>query len=105
MRRRRIKTPSSESRFTEKFRAVIDDNTSLSMYNKSDKSICVIRRDLTKDYDIEVDASEAPVLNKVLSDPDPYESSMADIRILEEEVLDLSTILPVEEEPRSNKAK
>jgi len=95
MRRRRVRTTSPESRFTEKFRAVIDDNTSLSMYNKSDKSVCVIRRDLTKDYDIEVDASEAPVLNKILSDPDPYESSMADIRILEDEVFPINDALKI----------
>lgn len=90
MRRRKIRSPSPESRFTEKFRAVIDDNTSLSMYNKSDKSICVIRRDLAKDYEIEVDASEAPVLNKVLSDPEPYESSLADMRILEDEIFPIN---------------
>jgi len=56
------------------------------MYNKGERAYCIIRKDLTKDYDIEVMASEAPVLNKLLTDPDPYESSMADIKILEDYV-------------------
>jgi hypothetical protein len=46
----------------------------------------VVRRDLAKMYEIEVEASEAPVLNKILGDPEPYESSMADVKILEDEV-------------------
>jgi len=57
------------------------------MYDsKGDKTIYIIRRDLSKNYEIEVDASEAPVLNKMLSDPDPYEATMADIKILENEI-------------------
>jgi hypothetical protein len=56
------------------------------MYNKKNRSFCVIRKDLAKDYEIEVDASEAPVLNKLLNEPEPYESSMADIKIIEEEI-------------------
>ena len=34
IRRRRISSDTTESKFIEKFRAVIDDNTSLSIYNK-----------------------------------------------------------------------
>ncbi|MHA2035365.1 MAG: hypothetical protein ACW98X_02965 [Promethearchaeota archaeon] len=41
-------------------------------------------------YEIEVEASEAPVLNKILSDPEPYESSMADVKILEEEIFPIN---------------
>ncbi|KKN14903.1 hypothetical protein LCGC14_0991420 [marine sediment metagenome] len=87
MRRRRISSDTTESKFIEKFRAVLDDHTSLSIYNKKKKAICIIRKDLVKSYEIEVDASEAPILNKILSDPEPYESSIADLKILEEEVL------------------
>ncbi len=66
---------------------MIDDNTSLAMYdNKGDKTLYIVRRDLAKGYEIEVEASEAPILNKMLSDPDPYESSMAELKILEKEV-------------------
>ena len=60
------------------------------MYNKKNRSICVIRKDLAKSYEIEVDASEAPILNKMLNDPEPYESSMADIKILENEVFPIN---------------
>ncbi len=37
-----------------------------------------------------MDASEAPVLNKLLSDPEPYESSVADLKILEDEVFPIN---------------
>jgi len=85
-----VRSSTTDSKHKEKFRAVLDDNTSLSMYNKSDKSVCVIRRDLAKDYEVEVNASEAPVLNKILSDPEPYESTMADVKILEDEVFPIN---------------
>jgi len=89
MRRRRANSNRNEDKITEKFRAVIDNTTSLSMYNEKRRSICIIRKNLAKDYEIDVDASEAPVLNKMLNEPDPYESSMADLKILEEEVFPL----------------
>ncbi len=57
---------------------------------KKDKSFCVIRKDLARNYEIEVDASEAPILNKILSDPEPYESSLADIKILDNEVFPIN---------------
>ncbi|MFX1296832.1 MAG: hypothetical protein ACFFD2_18495 [Promethearchaeota archaeon] len=60
------------------------------MYNKKNRAICVIRKDLAKTYEIEVDASEAPILNKMLNDPEPYESSMADLKILENEVFPIN---------------
>ncbi|MFX1237267.1 MAG: hypothetical protein ACFFAS_12665 [Promethearchaeota archaeon] len=88
-----MKNDNTENRFTEKFRAVIDENTSISMFNKEGKkvkSICVIRKDLAKNYDIEVDASEAPILNKILNDPEPYEASLADIKILDNEVFPIN---------------
>lgn len=90
IRRRRPRSGSTESKISEKFRAVCDEHTSLSMYNKKDRSYCIIRRDLSKNYDIEVEPSEAPILNKVLSEPDPYESSMADLKILEDEVFPIN---------------
>ncbi|MFW9826606.1 MAG: hypothetical protein ACFFEY_03190 [Candidatus Thorarchaeota archaeon] len=68
----------------------MDNNISLSIYNKKKRSFCIIRKDLAKSYEIEVDASEAPVLNKMLNDPEPYESSIADTKILEEEVFPIN---------------
>ncbi|MFX1375459.1 MAG: hypothetical protein ACFFA0_06585 [Promethearchaeota archaeon] len=92
IRRRRVGSENTENKIIEKFRAVIDDNTSLSIFNKKKRSVCVIRRDLAKSYEIEVEASEAPVLNKILSEPEPYESSMADVKILEDEVFPINEV-------------
>ncbi|MFO8019084.1 MAG: hypothetical protein R6U96_10645 [Promethearchaeia archaeon] len=86
MRRRRLKSSSNtESKLKKKFRAVIDDTSAISVYNKKGKSLFIIRKNLAN-YDIEVSASEAPLLNKSLDSPEPYESSLGDIQILEEEV-------------------
>ena len=90
MRRRKIKSERSEEKFKEKFRAVIDNSTSISMYNEKKKAICIIKKNLAKDYEIEVDASEAPILNKMTDTPEPYENSIADLKILEDEVFPLS---------------
>jgi len=88
---------------------VIDDNNSVSFYNKKKRSTCVIRRDLAKMYEIEVEASEAPVLNKILSDPEPYESSMAEVKILEEEIFPINdafqSVFGTDEEFKLNSIK
>ncbi len=89
MGKRKLKSKGSEEKSTEQFRAVIDNTTTLSMYNEKRRSICVVRKNLAKDYDIEVDASEAPVLNKISENPQTFESSMANLNILEEEVFPL----------------
>ena len=83
---RRCRTRSDE-KIVEKFRAVIDENKSISIYDKNgERSYCVIRKDLAKDYDIEVMPSEAPILNKILTEPEPYESSLADTKILDDAI-------------------
>ena len=89
MGKRKLKSKGSEEKSTEQFRAVIDNSTTLSMYNEKRRSICIVRKNLARDYDIEVDASEAPVLNKISENPQPFESSMANLNILEEEVFPL----------------
>ncbi len=89
MGKRKLKSKGSEEKSTEQFRAVIDNSTTLSMYNEKRRAICIVRKNLAKDYDIEVDASEAPVLNKISENPQPFESSMANLNILEEEVFPL----------------
>ncbi|MHA1492190.1 MAG: hypothetical protein ACTSRI_21385 [Promethearchaeota archaeon] len=83
-------TDRTERKSTEKFRAVIDENTSLSMYRKGSRSFCIIRKDLARAYEMEVNPSEAPIINQMLSDPEPYESSLADLKILDEEVFPIS---------------
>ena len=89
MGKRKLKSKGSEEKSTEQFRAVINNSTTLSMYNEKRRSVCIVRKNLAKDYDIEVDASEAPVLNKISENPQPFESSMAHLNILEEEVFPL----------------
>ncbi len=89
MAKRKLKSKGSEEKSTEQFRAVIDNLTTLSMYNEKRRAVCIVRKNLAKDYDIEVDASEAPVLNKLSENPQPFESSMANLNILEEEVFPL----------------
>ena len=90
-RGRRQKSDSTDSKYLEKFRAVINDTTSLSMYSsKSDRTIYIIKKDLAKNYEIDVEASEAPMLNKMQNEQEPYESSMADLKILEEEVFPIN---------------
>ena len=87
MRRRRSRSNGTESKMQERFRAVVDSNTSVSIFTKEgERSYVIIRRDLAKDYDIEVQPTEAPILNKELNEPEPYESTFADINILEDSV-------------------
>ncbi|MFX1377486.1 MAG: hypothetical protein ACFFA4_00180 [Promethearchaeota archaeon] len=68
----------------------MNDHLSLSIYNKKNRAFFIIRKDLAKSYEIEVDASEAPILNKLLNEPEPYESSIAEIKILEEEIFPIN---------------
>jgi len=58
--KRKLKSKGSEEKSIEQFRAVIDNSTTLSMYNEKRRAVCIVRKNLAKDYDIEVDASEAP---------------------------------------------
>jgi hypothetical protein len=89
MRSRKLDQKNPDDKFKEQFRAVLDSSTSLYMYNEKKRSVCVIRKNLAKDYEIEVDASEAPVINKFITEAEPYESSMASIKILEDEIFPL----------------
>ncbi len=68
-----------------KFSAVVDDDTGLTLYQREGGLYLVIKRDLS-DYDVSIKASEAPVMNQYLKDPDPFESYLADRKILEEEI-------------------
>lgn len=85
--RRRKLFKGSDSEVKEIFRAVISDVLNLSIYKKDGDTIYMIRKDLSKDYDVEVEVSEAPVLNKYLREPESYERTLADLEILENEVL------------------
>ena len=90
IQRRRNNLNNTESKLTEKFRASVNESTSLSMYKKKERFYCIIRKDLSKPYDVEVDASEAPIINKLTKEPEPYEITIADLKILEDEVFPIN---------------
>ncbi|MCF2139522.1 MAG: hypothetical protein K9W44_05655 [Candidatus Lokiarchaeota archaeon] len=68
-----------------KFHASIDKNTSLTYYKREGGLYLIIKKDLSE-YDLTVNASEAPVINQYLKNPDPFESLLADIKIIEKEI-------------------
>ncbi|MHA1803788.1 MAG: hypothetical protein ACTSU4_04580 [Promethearchaeota archaeon] len=80
----------SGSNLSEKFRACVNEHTSLSMYKKRENFYCIIRKDLSKPYEVDVDASEAPITNKMTKVAEPYEISIADLKILEDEVFPIN---------------
>lgn len=68
-----------------KFHASIDKDTTLSLYRRDGGLYLIIKKELS-DYDIIVSPSEAPVINQYLKTPDPFESILADIKIVEKEI-------------------
>ncbi len=82
--RRRIKRRNKKKEFV-KFHASIDDQTNLTLYHREGGLYLIIKKDLVK-YDLTVKASEAPIINQYLRSPDPFESLIADIKILETEI-------------------
>lgn len=68
-----------------KFHASIDKNLSLSYYKREGGLYLIIKKDLS-DYELSVNPSEAPIINQYLKNPDPFESMLADIKIIEKEM-------------------
>jgi hypothetical protein len=68
-----------------KFRAQVDKNTSLTMFQREGGLFLIIKKDLT-DYEINVTTSEAPIMNQYLKSPDPFESLIGDAKIIEKEI-------------------
>jgi hypothetical protein len=68
-----------------KFRATVDKNTALTLYQREGGFYIIVKKDLV-DYELGVNASEAPIINQFLKTPDPYESLMADPKIIEKEI-------------------
>ena len=91
MRRiRRSNERRTESKAVEMFRAVIDDRSSITMIQRPDSMKLVLRIDLSNNYDLTIEASEAPVINKFTGSPEPYEVSMSDVKILVEEIFPIN---------------
>ena len=72
-----------------KFHASIDKDTALSLYRRDGGLYLIIKKELS-DYDLIVSPSEAPVINQYLKTPDPFESILADIKIIEKEISPLN---------------
>ena len=70
--KRRV-TKKSQKKDATKFRAIVDKNTSLTMYQRDGGLFLIIKKDLIE-YDMNVFASEAPIINQYLKSPDPFES-------------------------------
>ncbi|TFH29640.1 MAG: hypothetical protein E4G98_03475, partial [Promethearchaeota archaeon] len=68
-----------------KFHASLDKNTGLTYYKRDGGLYLIIKKDLT-DYDLSINPSEAPIINQYLKNPDPFESLLADIKIIEKEI-------------------
>ncbi len=68
-----------------KFHAAIDKDTSLTLYRREGGLYIIIKKELG-DYDLIVSPSEAPVINQYLKTPDPFESILADVKIIEKEI-------------------
>ena len=67
-----------------KFHAVIDKNTALTLYRREGGLYLIIKKEL--DYELNVSPSEAPIMNQYLKTPDPFESILADVKIIEKEI-------------------
>ncbi|MHA1721128.1 MAG: hypothetical protein ACTSWX_04490 [Promethearchaeota archaeon] len=68
-----------------KFHAAIDKNTALSLYRREGGLYLIVKKELG-DYELIISPSEAPVINQYLKTPDPFESIMADVKIIEKEI-------------------
>jgi hypothetical protein len=68
-----------------KFRASVDKNTSLTLYQRDGGLILIVKKALL-DYELGVSASEAPIMNQFLKTPEPYENLQADSKIIEKEI-------------------
>ncbi|MHA1796390.1 MAG: hypothetical protein ACTSUK_09765 [Promethearchaeota archaeon] len=75
----------SRKKGSTKFHASIDKNTTLTYYKRDGGLYLIIKKDLG-DYELQVNASEAPIINQYLKNPDPFESLLADVKIIEKEI-------------------
>ena len=82
--KRKLNKRNSKKSYT-KFHAAVDKDTALTLYRREGGLYLIIKKELT-DYDLKVSPSEAPVINQYLKTPDPFESILADIKIIENEI-------------------
>jgi hypothetical protein len=82
---RKKTTSKANKKDAIKFRANIDKNLALTMYQREGGIFLIIKKDLL-DYELQVSASEAPIMNQYLKTPEPFESLMVDGKIIEQEI-------------------
>ncbi|MHA1792999.1 MAG: hypothetical protein ACTSVI_10175 [Promethearchaeota archaeon] len=71
------------------FRAVIDKKTSVEIIKERDIIYWIIKKDLT-DYELFVNASEAPVSNLYLQKPDSFENCVVERNIFDKEIFPIA---------------
>lgn len=81
-----------QGKWSKKFNARIDKNTSMTFYERDMGIDCVIRKDLV-DYETHIFPSESPITNDFLKRPDPYETTVADISIFDKEIVPIKIAL------------
>lgn len=88
---------SMKKKLTEKYRAVLDDNTAISLYSLEDRNFFIVRKNLIKNYELEVMPSEAPMLNRYVTpeDAESYEHSLLNINILEDQILPIEDTIKI----------
>lgn len=68
-----------------KFQAVVDEFTSITVYEKENEIFFILKRDLVE-HDFSVRASEAPISNQILRSPEAFETSLIGISVFEKEI-------------------
>ncbi|NHI91615.1 MAG: hypothetical protein EAX96_03860 [Candidatus Lokiarchaeota archaeon] len=76
---------------TEEFRAIIDKNTSCTIYDQPEKTLIILKKDLI-DYKIWINSTEAPIKNFINTNLEVtnFEDVIAERAILEKEIFPLN---------------
>nr|MDO8115611.1 hypothetical protein [Candidatus Sigynarchaeota archaeon] len=77
---------------SKRYRAAIDKNTSVEVIKDKEIIYWVIKKDLG-DYDVSINASEAPIANLYSKEPEPFESCIADKAILDKELFPVASAM------------
>jgi hypothetical protein len=75
----------AQKKESTKFHAALDSEKTLTLYQRDGGLYLIIKKDLLE-YSLSVAPSEAPIINQFLKRPDPFESLLADINIVENEI-------------------
>jgi hypothetical protein len=79
---------------SEKFRASVGKNVTLSLFNRDNGIYLIIKKDLS-DIKSEIYSSEAPILNSYLKVPEPFEFIVMDKDVINKEIEPINTALKI----------